>query len=140
MNPAPAILCHISLGSNLPGAAGHAAVAAALGWLAEAIAASAPAMQSSGIYTTPAAGHAAAADPAAATYHNAVARLATTLTADALARRLRTYETTHGRRRPSPLVAIDLDLVQYGPRTLRPADALRPYYLAGLRRLPPADL
>lgn len=111
----------IGIGSNTPD--GAAQVDAACRWLATAFAD----VRCSESYLTPGVG----ARCAGMTYRNAVATARTPLSADEVTRVLKEYETAHGRVKGSKEVTIDLDLVIYDDRLIRPVDFARSYFQQG---------
>ncbi len=111
----------IGIGSNTPD--GAAQVDAACRWLATAFAD----VRYSESYLTPGVG----VRCAGMTYRNAVATARTPLSADEVTRMLKEYESSHGRVKGSKEVTIDLDLVIYDDRLIRPVDFARSYFQQG---------
>lgn len=111
----------IGIGSNTPD--GAAQVDAACRWLATTFAD----VRCSESYLTPGVG----VRCAGMTYRNAVATARTPLSADEVTRMLKEYESSHGRVKGSKEVTIDLDLVIYDDRLIRPVDFARSYFQQG---------
>lgn len=111
----------IGIGSNTSD--GAAQVDTACRWLATTFAD----VRYSESYLTPGVG----VRCAGMTYRNAVATARTPLSADEVTRLLKEYESSHGRVKGSKEVTIDLDLVIYDHRVIRPVDFARSYFQQG---------
>lgn len=117
----------ISIGSNLQGARAYAAVASAM----EVLAADFKETGRSSVYRTQAVGN-----HATGMYCNAVQAVEVeTENPDEVVNRLKQIERAAGRVSGSSEVAIDLDLVIFGNRILRPGDMLRSYFAKGYAEL-----
>lgn len=118
----------ISIGSNLPGARAYAAVASAM----EVLASDYRETARSSIYRTEAVGA-----HSAGMYCNAVQAIEVPDTTDAaaLTERLKQIEAAAGRTHTGTEVVVDLDLVIFDGRILRPADILQGYFARGYAEL-----
>lgn len=121
----------ISLGSNAPDR--EECMAGAMKWLATVIVGA----RFSRVYETP---EYSGRYPA---YFNCVAEGMTALDADTLNVMLKEYERSAGRTPESKLtgiVPIDIDIVEYGERLLRPVEFEREYFAIGYRQLRGKDV
>ncbi len=117
----------ISIGSNLPGARGYTAVAAAM----ETLSADYREIARSSIYRTSAVG-----SHASGIYCNSVQALEVDTTeVEPVVKRLKQIEKAAGRISGSSEVAVDLDLVILGGVILRPADVQQGYFARGYAEL-----
>lgn len=93
-----------------------------------------PVFESSSKYTTAAVGRCAGQPD----YCNAVARLSTTLSYDALKAEFKRMEAEYGRVHdgsPAALVPLDIDIVVWNGEVLRPRDMQQEYMRIGLEML-----
>lgn len=118
----------ISIGSNVPDK--EKRVSGMCGELKHIF----PACEVSAVYTTPAVGRCAGMPD----YCNAVARIATTDDYDALKAFFKQKEVEHGRSHDAnvpSLVPLDIDIVVWEGKVLRPRDMEQEYMRVGLRQL-----
>ncbi|MDE6268649.1 MAG: 2-amino-4-hydroxy-6-hydroxymethyldihydropteridine diphosphokinase [Muribaculaceae bacterium] len=118
----------IGLGSNVAGQR-RRAIEEALEWLRQ----TGRNMVTSDIYETKPWGN----PESCHSYRNAVAKLETPLALETLNELLKKYETEHGRddeARRSGLVPIDLDIVIWDGKALRPNEMNRDYFTIGFKQ------